>query len=83
MRNKFTVIGMLFFGLLTYANAQWLNYPDPQTPRTKDGKPNLTAPPPRLNGKPDLSGLWQTERTPLQDYESVLGKGFSQLQVDT
>ena len=28
--------------------------------RTKDGKPNLTAPTPRVNGKPDLSGLWQT-----------------------
>ena len=23
--------------------AQWLNYPDARTPRTKDGKPNLTA----------------------------------------
>ena len=33
---------------------------DPRTPRTSDGKPNLTAPAPRLNGKPDLSGLWQT-----------------------
>jgi hypothetical protein len=34
--------------------AQWLNYPDARTPRTKDGKPNLTAPAPRMNGKPDL-----------------------------
>ena len=27
-------------------------------PRKPDGKPNLTAPVPRLNGKPDLSGIW-------------------------
>lgn len=45
----------------TGANAQWLNYPTPGTPRTKDGKPNLTAPAPRAAGKPDLSGLWQPE----------------------
>jgi hypothetical protein len=24
-------------------------------------KPNLTAPAPRMNGKPDLSGVWQTD----------------------
>ena len=47
-------------GLLVPAHAQWLNYPDQRTPRTRDGKPILTAPAPRLNGKPDLSGIWQT-----------------------
>src|SRR5580704_9269946 len=40
------------------AQAQWLNYPTPGTPRTRDGKPNLTAPAPRAaHGKPDLSPL--------------------------
>lgn len=44
------------------AQAQWLNYPDARTPRTKDRKPNLTAPAPRAtNGKPDLSGVWHAE----------------------
>ena len=39
--------------------AQWLNYPTPGTPRTPDGKPDLTAPTPRSSdGKPDLSGIW-------------------------
>lgn len=45
-------------GMLVPAYAQWA-HPDPRTPRTHDGKPILTAPAPRLNGKPDLSGVWQ------------------------
>jgi hypothetical protein len=62
--------------------AQWLNYPDARTPRTKDGKPNLTAHAPRMNGKPDLSGLWQAERTPESEFTRVLGNNFAKLQVD-
>ena len=43
------------------AAAQWFAYPTPGTPRTADGKPNLTAPAPRTpDGKPDLSGIWTT-----------------------
>ena len=83
MRNLTGMIGIMFAGLLTYAQAQWVNYPDARIPRTKDGKPNLTAPSPRLNGKPDVSGLWQAERRPTSEYDSVLGKGFTALQVDT
>jgi hypothetical protein len=38
---------------------QWVNYPTPGIPRTKDGKPNLSAPTPRTReGKPDFSGIW-------------------------
>jgi hypothetical protein len=41
------------------AEAQWLNHPTPNVPRTSDGKPNLAAPPPRgADGHPDLSGPW-------------------------
>ena len=45
--------------LAAVAQAQWLNFPTPGTPRTRDGKPNLAAPVPKAaNGKPDLTGLW-------------------------
>jgi hypothetical protein len=47
--------------LLAPVSAQWLN-PDPRAQRTPYGKPILTAPAPRLNGKPDLSGVWEAER---------------------
>ena len=83
MRLQSTVIGILLAGALTYAHAQWVKYPDSRIPRTKDGKPNLTAPAPRLNGKPDVSGLWQAEKTSQREYDSVLGKEFTALQVDT
>jgi len=47
------------FALAAAAPAQWLSIPLPGTPRTPDGKPNLTAPTPRTaEGKPDLSGIW-------------------------
>lgn len=63
-------------------SAQWLDYPDPRIPRNPDGSPDLTAPAPMLDGKPDLTGLWETERTPNGEFESVLGAGASNLQID-
>jgi hypothetical protein len=53
-------------------SAQWLQHRDPATPRTKDGKPNLSAPAPRAsNGTPDLSGVWAAE--PSDDLKRRLG----------
>jgi hypothetical protein len=39
----------------------WLNYPTPGIPRTADGQPNLAAPVPARDGRPDLSGIWTSE----------------------
>lgn len=46
------------------AEAQWLNQPTAGAPRTKDGKVNMTGPVSRVNGKPDLSGIWQVQAEP-------------------
>ncbi len=39
---------------------QWVDVPLPNTPRTPDGKPNLTSPAPKTrDGRPDLTGIWR------------------------
>jgi len=61
-------------GLVAPASAQWF-HPDLRAPRSRDGKPILTAPAPRLNGKPDLSGVWQATRPTLNATRSYTGGG--------
>jgi hypothetical protein len=77
-----SIVVVLITAALASAEAQWLNYRDPRIPRTRDGRPNLSAPAPRLNGKPDLTGLWQAERTPVGEFVRVLGPGLPQIQPD-
>jgi len=65
---------VLFAFLSTGAYAQWLNFPTPGTPRTRDGKPNLAAPVPRgADGKPDLSGVWMHELTSVAEMKRLYG----------
>ncbi|MGP0072602.1 MAG: hypothetical protein ACLPWF_11805 [Bryobacteraceae bacterium] len=66
------------------AQAQWLNFPTPGTPRTADGKPNLSAPAPRsLDGKPDLSGVWMHELTSVAEVKRLFGSRFDDaIKVD-
>jgi len=46
-------------------SAQWPSHVPPNTPRTADGAPDLSAPAPRLpDGKPDLSGVWDSRVPP-------------------
>src|SRR2546423_5290730 len=76
------IVAVLITAAVTSAEAQWLTHRDPKTPRSADGRPNLSAPAPRLNGRPDLSGLWQAERTPVNEFVRVLGPGLPAIQPD-
>jgi hypothetical protein len=61
MRRLHIWIWLALAGAAACAHGQWLNHPSPGTPRTRDGKPDLSARAPRANGKPDLSGIWVAE----------------------
>ncbi len=65
----------------TPLSAQWLQYRDPAVPRTKDGKPNLSAPAPRTaDGKPDLSGVWSHALTPAEEMRRLAGPLFDEAE---
>jgi hypothetical protein len=57
-------VGIAFVGACLSGQAQWLNQPIPGAPRMPDGKVNMTGPVPRVNSKPDLSGIWQVQPEP-------------------
>src|ERR1051326_7221886 len=56
-------LGLLLFLNLFFSGqifAQWIDRPDPTTPRLGNGKANLTAPVPKKpNGQPSLAGIWR------------------------
>ena len=82
MIGRAATIGILFLGIALCAPAQWLNYPSPGTPRTRDGKPDLFAKAPRAsNGKPDLSGVWQTQLAPAGENVRLFGASIDDTAV--
>lgn len=82
MRGRIVKAGALFVGAVLCADAQWLNYPSPGTPRTSDGKANLSAKTPRAsNGTPDLSGVWRTELAPPGEDQRLFGASVGDFVV--
>jgi hypothetical protein len=82
MSRSVWTLALLLAGAGISADAQWLRHRDPAIPRTANGKPDLSAPAPRVNGKPDLTGVWQAERTPVEEFVRILGPVYPQLQID-
>ena len=63
-------------------SAQWLNYPTPGLPRTKDGKPNLTAPMPKTpDGRTDLSGVWHVQPNSRAEMKRLFGDDADAVEV--
>lgn len=75
MRHQTVRIGIIVSAAAFCAHAQWVNYRVPGTPHTRNGKPDLSAPPPRLDGRPDLTGIWQAESAPPEQVQQFLLPG--------
>ncbi len=63
------------------AQAQWLGYPTPGVPRNPDGTVDLTTEAPRLNGKPDLSGVWHVEPMTLEEAKQRFGESAGENEL--
>ncbi len=63
MHGRNLWFGIALLAACCSAQGQW-QVPFANAPRTPDGKVDMKGPVPRVNGKPDLSGVWQVEAEP-------------------
>jgi len=83
MHIRGAVLAGLVAVMSVAVDAQWAQYTPKSTPRTSDGRPNLNAPVPRsASRKPDLSGVWQIEASPIPELIKLLPGGENGLGED-
>jgi hypothetical protein len=63
---------IILLTVATAASGQWIGYKEKNAPRGRDGKVNLTAPAPKVGGKPDLTGIWVTVPAKYGEAEEVI-----------
>jgi hypothetical protein len=83
MRFRGAILIGLLAAMSATIDAQWAQYTPASTPKTKDGRPNLTAPVPlAASRKPDLTGVWQIEASPIPELMKLLPGGENGLGED-
>ena len=74
--GKFVALIALIISIATTITAQWPTYRAPGVPRTATGQADPTAPTPKTaDGKPDLSGLWDNGRNTNTQRGGAFGGG--------
>ena len=77
-----SILAVVVAAAVGFAAALWLNPRDPEIRRAPGERVDPSAPAPRLNGRPDLSGMWEAERTPTTEFVRVLGPSLAEIQPD-
>jgi hypothetical protein len=83
MRFRGAILIGLLAAMSATIDAQWAQYTPASTPKAKDGRPNLTAPVPlAASRKPDLTGVWQIDASPIPELMKLLPGGENGLGED-